>query len=115
MLDRVLVQKLLVSLLMILVLAGDSKAGSHSSLSNSLTQQSELDRAEQIEKSVEKLYGENKYDEAIPLAKQALAIRIKILGANNLKVADSLHSLAVLYDAKEITHRLNHYTYKLSK
>ncbi len=41
-----------------------------------------------------------KYDEALPPAERALAIREKVLGPDHRAVADALHLLAVIYDDK---------------
>lgn len=40
------------------------------------------------------------YDEALPLAEHALAVRETVLGPRHATVADSLHALAVIYDNK---------------
>ena len=42
-----------------------------------------------------------KYNEALPGAEHALAIREKVLGPEHPMVAESLHDLAILYDDKE--------------
>lgn len=62
------------------------------------TETGELAEATRLNQQVDRLYQQGKYDEAIPLAKRALAIREKILGANHPDVATSLSNLAVLYD-----------------
>ena len=40
------------------------------------------------------------YDEALPLAERALAVRERVLGLEHATVADSLHALALIYDSK---------------
>ncbi len=50
--------------------------------------------------SIVKLYNEGKYDEAIPLAKQVLAIREKSNKPDDLLVANALNNLGALYMAK---------------
>lgn len=64
------------------------------------TQSPELAEANRLSLSVVKLYGEGKYDEALPLARQALEIREKTLGPTHLSVAAALANLAELYIAK---------------
>lgn len=59
------------------------------------------DEADQLSASVIKLYGEGKYDEALPLAKRALKIREKMLGADHELVATALINIAELYLAKK--------------
>lgn len=55
---------------------------------------SALARAKQLDQQVEKLYGEGKYAEAIPLAEQSLAIKERELGPVHPDVAESLNNLA---------------------
>jgi CHAT domain-containing protein/Tfp pilus assembly protein PilF len=43
---------------------------------------------------------DGKYDEAMPLARQSLDIRESVLGPDGLLVADSLHTIANIYDNK---------------
>ncbi|MGK7935249.1 MAG: tetratricopeptide repeat protein [Xenococcaceae cyanobacterium] len=62
--------------------------------------QEELAEAERLNQQVEQLYQQGKYNEAIPLAEQALAIRKKVLGDNHPDVAESLNNLAVLYESQ---------------
>jgi tetratricopeptide (TPR) repeat protein len=62
------------------------------------TQQSaELQEAERLNQQVLQLYQQGKYNEAIPLAEKALAIREKLLGKEHPDVAQSLNNLAELY------------------
>ncbi|BBD62071.1 peptidase-like protein [Nostoc sp. HK-01] len=56
-----------------------------------------LKEAEELNQQVIKLYKEGKYSTAIPLAKQALDIREKVLGKEHPLVATSLNNLAELY------------------
>jgi CHAT domain-containing protein/Tfp pilus assembly protein PilF len=51
----------------------------------------------EIHEEIIRLYGEGKYNEALPLAKRALAIDKKALGSNHPDVATDLNDLAVLY------------------
>jgi CHAT domain-containing protein/Tfp pilus assembly protein PilF len=60
----------------------------------------DLEEAKRLNRQVVELYEAGRYDEAIPLAERALAIREKALGAEHLAVAQSLNSLAILYEAK---------------
>lgn len=64
-------------------------------------QSPELKEAGDLSAQVVRLYGEKKYDEALPLAKRALKIREDKLGASNPLVASALTNLAELYLAKE--------------
>ncbi len=59
-----------------------------------------LQEASGLNEEVVKLYRAGKYDEAIPLAKRALAIYEKALGADPPSTAGSLNNLATLYDSK---------------
>jgi len=63
-------------------------------------QSDDLKEAEHINRQVVQLYGEGRYNEAVPLAELALAIREKNLGAEHTDVAMSLNNLALLYDVK---------------
>ncbi|NEP26593.1 CHAT domain-containing tetratricopeptide repeat protein, partial [Moorena sp. SIO3I6] len=62
-----------------------------------VSKQEELAEAERLNQQAEQLYQQGKYNEAIPLAEQALAIRKKIFVNNHLDVATSLNYLALLY------------------
>ncbi len=62
--------------------------------------QDKLAEAEMLTQQVIQLYQQGKYNEAIPLAEQALAIRKKVLGDNNRLTADSLNNLAELYKSQ---------------
>ena len=69
-----------------------------------ITQQStqenpELAKAEKLNQEVLNLIKEGKYQEAIPLAQQALEIRQTILGKEHIDVAVSLNNLASLYES----------------
>jgi CHAT domain-containing protein len=57
----------------------------------------ELAEAERLNQQVIKLYNQGKYEEAIPLAKQALFIRGEALGKDHPDFAQSLNNLAELY------------------
>jgi len=50
-----------------------------------------------LSSQIVRLYQQGKFDEAIPLAKQVLAIREKALGANHPRCADALNNLGLLY------------------
>ncbi len=60
----------------------------------------DLNEATRLNEQVIRLYVEGRYDEAIPLAVRALAIREKSLGADHPSTATSLSNLALLYEAK---------------
>jgi CHAT domain-containing protein/Tfp pilus assembly protein PilF len=59
-----------------------------------------LEEARRLSEASRNLRQTGKYDEALPLAERALAIREKVLGPDHPAVADSLHALASLYDDK---------------
>ncbi|BCU14045.1 CHAT domain-containing tetratricopeptide repeat protein [Microcystis aeruginosa] len=59
--------------------------------------QDKLAEAERLTQQVIQLYQQGKYNEAIPLAEQALAIRKQQLGDNHPDTAASLNNLAGLY------------------
>ena len=60
----------------------------------------ELAEATEMIKSVAKLFKENKFDEALGLAKRALEIRERLLPKNDPRVANSLSFLGDVYLAK---------------
>lgn len=59
-----------------------------------------LQEARDLNVDVLRLYGAGRYDEALPMAEQVLAIREKMLGVEHLDVASSLNNLANLYADK---------------
>jgi CHAT domain-containing protein len=59
-----------------------------------------LAEAERLTRQVIQLYQQGKYNEAIPLAEQALAIRKQQLGDNHPDTATSLNNLAGLYESQ---------------
>jgi len=62
--------------------------------------QAPLEEATRLEKAAQALYEQGKFQEAIPLAEQVLAIREKALGGAHPAVADSLNDLATFYWAQ---------------
>jgi tetratricopeptide (TPR) repeat protein len=56
----------------------------------------EVAEAERLGAEVERLYGQGRYDEALPLAERALAIRERTLGPDHPDIAQFLNYLAVL-------------------
>ncbi|HEX2689744.1 MAG TPA: CHAT domain-containing tetratricopeptide repeat protein, partial [Kofleriaceae bacterium] len=64
--------------------------------------QAAIAEATRLNALVEKLYGEGKFREAIPLAEQGLALRERARGPRHLEVAESLNNLAVLYQAQGV-------------
>ena len=62
--------------------------------------QEALAEAERLNNQVIELYQQGKYDEAIPLAEKALAIRKKRLGDNHLDTAESLNNFALIYESQ---------------
>ncbi|HEY2971961.1 MAG TPA: TonB family protein [Pyrinomonadaceae bacterium] len=61
------------------------------------SQSPELAEAKELVSRVVKLYGERKYEEALPLAKRALQIREKVLSPDDQLVRSALVNLAELY------------------
>src|SRR6185295_1026440 len=59
--------------------------------------QTALNEATRLNREVEKLYGEGKFRNAVPLAERALALREKALGSTHPDVAEILNNLALLY------------------
>jgi tetratricopeptide (TPR) repeat protein len=53
-----------------------------------------------LSKKIGELYRAGKFSEAIPLARQLLAIREKAFGRDRPDVAQSLNNLALLYQAQ---------------
>jgi TonB family protein len=68
---------------------------------NSSQESPELQEATTLSQSVVSLLGNNKPDEALPLAKRALQIREKLLPATDPRIATSLIYLTNVYIAKE--------------
>ena len=64
-------------------------------------QSPELLQSNELNSTVLKLYSEGKYDEALPLAKRALELREKALGAGNENLIPLLVNLAELYRVKK--------------
>ncbi len=63
-------------------------------------QKQKLAEAEKLNDRVVKLYQQGKYDEAISLSQQALAIKTEVLGKKHPVIAQSLNNLALLYDSQ---------------
>lgn len=61
----------------------------------------ELKEADDLSAQVVRLFGENRYEEALPLARRALKIREEKLGPNHPQVAAALTNLAEVYLARE--------------
>ena len=57
------------------------------------------EEAARLNREVETLYAQGRYTQALPLARQALAIREKYLGPEHPEVATSLNNLGILYYA----------------
>lgn len=62
-------------------------------------QQAEQQRYNQLNRELGELYNQGRYEEAIPLAKEALSIVEKALGRRDPNTAKSMHILATLYRA----------------
>ncbi len=84
-------------------------------VSESPQESPELQEADTLNESVFKLLKENKYDEALALAKRALEIRERLLPRNDSRIATSLNHVGDLHivkkhysEAREIFQRLLH-------
>jgi CHAT domain-containing protein/Tfp pilus assembly protein PilF len=64
------------------------------------TASEDMEEAKRLTADAERLYAQGKYDQALPLAQRALAVREKALGPDHPDVATSLNDLAELYEAK---------------
>ncbi|WP_424096718.1 tetratricopeptide repeat protein [Moorena producens] len=74
-----------------------------SSPSTELTQsviKSKLAEASRLAQQAGEFYQQGKYSEAIPLAEKALEIRKQVLGEEHPYVAQSLNTLAALYESQ---------------
>lgn len=71
-----------------------------SSTSSAQDRDALLVEAKQLNQQVEELYPQGRFVEATDLAKRALALREKLLGAFHPDVAESLNNLALLYQAR---------------
>lgn len=69
-------------------------------ISQSSQESPELNEANELIKSVTKLFKEGKFDEALPLAKRALEIRERLLPPNDARVSLALGYLGDVYMAK---------------
>jgi CHAT domain-containing protein/Tfp pilus assembly protein PilF len=87
-------------LTLVTILVGGVQPGHAQPRSLTPTSQAVLDEASRLNQQVEKLYSEDKYGEAVPVAEQALALREKALGPMHPDVAESLINLASLYQAQ---------------
>src|SRR5438876_6866194 len=86
-----------VQLLLLLLILSTSGA-----IANVQTNQSpELAESRELNSKVIKLYGEAKYDEALPLAKRALELREKALGPAHEELIPLLTNLGELQKAKK--------------
>ncbi len=66
-----------------------------------LAQESELARAEALNKQVIALHNQGRFQEAIILAEEALKIRARVLSSEHPDIATSLNNLALLYSKIE--------------
>ena len=67
----------------------------------SVAAQDELNEAARLNQTVVKLFGERKFDEALPVAKRVLEIRERLLGGDHQLVASALSNLAAIYLEKK--------------
>jgi TonB family protein len=68
---------------------------------NKSAESAELAETKKLSIEIVRLYNEGKYEEAIPLAKQVVDLKEKILGKEDLSLADSLNNLGALYMVKQ--------------
>jgi len=83
--------------LLLITTTGRASSGQN----ESVDQSSALSEASRLSKMVVSLFNEGKMDDALPLAKRALEIREKALGADHELVAMSLKNLASIYFAQK--------------
>jgi TonB family protein len=83
-----------------LVVLLTSLLASSIAISQSAQEPPELAEATEMIKTVAKLFKEEKFDEALPLAKRALEIRERLLPRNDPRVANSLSFLGDVYMAR---------------
>lgn len=77
-----------------------SLLASSSVISQTSQESPELNEANELTKSVARLFKEGKFDEALPLAKRALEIRERLLPPNDQRVSLALGYLGDVYMAK---------------
>src|SRR5689334_600841 len=65
-----------------------------------LAHDSDLARANALDQQVLQLYHQGRYGDAVPVAKEALAIRERALGSKHPDVAANLNNLAALYNSQ---------------
>ncbi|HEX8459059.1 MAG TPA: TonB family protein [Pyrinomonadaceae bacterium] len=99
-------------LLVALVVVASAQASAFSQPNNALQQQpaapspdaaarsAKLAEATRLTVAAVKLHGQGKFDEALPLAEQALKLREEVLGSEHRAVADALKNLGAIYLAK---------------
>src|SRR5262249_5251766 len=87
-------------LILIIVLVGGVQPAYAQPQSSPPISQAVLGEATRLNEWVEKLYGEGKFGEAVPVAERALALREKALEPMHPDVAQSLNNLAELYRAQ---------------
>jgi CHAT domain-containing protein/Flp pilus assembly protein TadD len=83
------------SLLLILMIAGFLVVSP--GRARGQTQQAELEEAKALHQRIEKLIEDEKYEEALPLAEQALAIRERLLPPDHVELAESLTDLGLIH------------------
>ncbi len=79
---------------------GDYRLTAQMATSSDLERAELLEEAHRLNEEATELYEEGRYQEAIPIAQQALEIRETTLGESHPDVAQSLNSLAALYHAQ---------------
>ncbi len=90
------------SLFVILVIAQLAIAQTTSTRPQSdAAKSAELQEANNLSAQVVELYSKKQYDEAIPLAKRAIEIRERLLGASDPLVGSALQNLGSLYSRKK--------------
>jgi tetratricopeptide (TPR) repeat protein len=97
---------LLVSILALLLLSYDSSAGrviaARIQNQNGVTtgQPAEIAEADQLASQIVKLYNDEKYDEALPLAQRLLELRKRTVGPDHFLTGQALENLAEIFLAK---------------
>jgi TonB family protein len=91
---------LLLSVILLLPAEGTAQTAAPSQAEASTTSP-DLDEANKLSRQVLALFNEEKYGEALPLAKRALEIQERVLGSKHELVATSLTNIAEIYIAQK--------------
>jgi TonB family protein len=94
---RLLIPTSLMTVLLVVVVLPQSNAPLQKAQQNS--DEEELNKALRLKQSALELYNRSKYGDALPPAKRALEIELRLLGPTHQRVAVALNNLAEIYSA----------------